>query len=62
MKVLSNTVWKCLQESKLLDIGLLRPSIPTQLIAEVVEVVGVGLKRPANLPQVIAEVMNLGQV
>ena len=62
MKVLDKKVWKCLQEIKVLGVGLLKSSTLTQLIVELGKVVDIDLKRPATLPQVIAEVLDIGQV
>ena len=62
MKVLKKKVWECLQERKVVDIYLLRPSNFPQLIVEVVKVLDIGLKIPATLTQVILEVLEVGQV
>ena len=62
MKVPKNKVLMCLWERKVVDIGIFIPYTITQVIVEVVKVVGIGLKRTTNLPQVITEVMDVGKV
>ena len=62
MQFLKKMVWKCLWESKVVGIGILRPYTIPQVIVEVVKIVDIYLKRPATLPQVIAEVLDIGQV
>ena len=54
-------VCKCLRESNVVNIGILRPATIRQVSMEVLEVVVIGLKRPDPLPQVIAEVVETGQ-
>ena len=61
-KVPKNKFLKCLWVRKVVDIGLLRPDTPPQLIMEVMKVMNIGLKRPATLPQVIAEDVDVGQL
>ena len=61
-RVLKKKVWKCLQEKKVVEIGILIPETLTELKAEVVKVVVIGLKVPATLPQVMLEVADVGKV
>ena len=42
-------------------IGLLRPATVTQVITEVVKVVGIDLKIPATLPQLITKMVEVGR-
>ena len=62
MKVLKNKVWNCLQERKVVDIGILIPATLPKLIMEVVKAMDLGINRQAPLPQVIAEIVDVGQV
>ena len=62
MKVLKKNVFKCLQERKVVVIGILIPDTINKLIMEVIKVMGIGLKIPDTLPQVIGEVVEVGQV
>ena len=50
IKCLKKKVWKCIQERKLVVIGLLRSANITQLIVEFVKVVDISLKIPATPP------------
>ena len=52
-KVLKKKVFKYLQVSKDVDIGLLRLATLTQVIVDVVKVVDIGLLRPSTLPRLI---------
>ena len=61
-KVLKKKVFKCLQVSKDVEIGLLRLATLPQVIVDVVKVVDIGLLRPSTLPRLITEVVNVGQV
>ena len=59
MKVLKNKLWKCLWVSKVVEIGILRPSTLSQLILYFVKVVDIGLKIPDTIHQLIAEVVDV---
>ena len=61
-KILKKKVLKCLWERKVVDIGILRPAIITQVITKVVEVVDIGLLRPSTITHKLAEVVYIGQV
>ena len=57
-----NKLWKCLLESKVVYIGLLKSANTPQLIVEVVEGVDIVLKIPATQPQLIEDFMDVCQV
>ena len=62
VKVLKKKVLQCLQERKVVEIGILKPGTLPHVIVEVMKVVEIGFKIPGNLPQMIAEVVDVGQV
>ena len=61
-KFLKEKVLKCLQMSKIMEIGLLIPAILPRVIVDVIKVVFIGLLIPETFPQVIPEVVDVGQV
>ena len=62
LKVMRKKVLKCLQESKFVDIDLLKPAALPQLIAEIVKLLDIGILIPDTLTQVIVKFMDVVQV
>ena len=59
---LKKKVLKCLWESRVVDIYLLRPEDIPQVLANIMKVMDIGLSRPAKITRVIAEADEVGQV
>ena len=60
-KIMKKKVLKCLQERKVVGIGLLIPATIPQVITELMKVMAIGIKIPATITQAIEEVVGVCQ-